>query len=503
MRFEDEVRRGRNVVDAAAAAGAEHLVYASVAGADRATGAAAFDSKREIEQYIRRSGMPATILRPVSFMDNYADPAFRIQTGALVTPLALSVPEQMIALADIGAFVAIAGDELTPPQTAQALSQATGQHIRHVQIPVEAVRQHNSDLADAVSYLNSHGRRRTRPLSPAHRHRRRHRRPRPAHPPVRPGRYPRPPGHHRGRPALRPGGRPDRRPDDARGPFQDHWAAAGGRGSRAADQRPRQHHLHLWHRRLPARTRRALATTVNGALDAMVRALPLELAPVRVNAVSPGWMGAAAWDKIATPEVKQERLAGMAARLPGADRNARRHRRRDQLPDHRHPHYRNRAARRRRAAARVTKRQPIRASRTSRKARGAPSEAAAPGTSLCGLTARQRQAAGPTRSPDRRLRGGCVAAQCGHTGDASANEEADRGSVGVAGLCGTTSTRSPAVRERSAPGFRCLPAAGIGRIPAITHGRTQRGSQVLAAPGQQLPASGGTRSAAASREPRS
>jgi NmrA-like family len=89
----------------------------------------------------------------------------------------------MIALADIGAFVAlafadparylgaavaIAGDELTPPQTAQALSQATGQHIRHVQIPVEAVRQHNSDLADAVrqhnsdladavSYLNSHG----------------------------------------------------------------------------------------------------------------------------------------------------------------------------------------------------------------------------------------------------------------------------------------------------------------------------------------------------------
>ena len=96
MRFEDEGRRGRNVVDAAAAAGAEHLVYASVAGADRATGAAAFDSKREIEQYIRRSGMPATILCPVSFMDNYADPAFGIQTGALVTPLAPGVPEQMI-----------------------------------------------------------------------------------------------------------------------------------------------------------------------------------------------------------------------------------------------------------------------------------------------------------------------------------------------------------------------------------------------------------------------
>jgi uncharacterized protein YbjT (DUF2867 family) len=153
VRFENEVRRGRNVADAAAAAGAEHLVYASVAGADRATGAAAFDSKREIEQYIRRSGMPATILRPVSFMDNYAGPAFGIQTGALVTPLAPGVPEQMIALADIGAFVAlafadparylgtavaIAGDELTPATDRASAQPGTGQHIRHVQIPVEA-----------------------------------------------------------------------------------------------------------------------------------------------------------------------------------------------------------------------------------------------------------------------------------------------------------------------------------------------------------------------------
>jgi NAD(P)-dependent dehydrogenase (short-subunit alcohol dehydrogenase family) len=34
----------------------------------------------------------------------------------------------------------------------------------------------------------------------------------------------------------------------------------------------------------------ALAATVNGALEAMVRALALELAPIRVNAVSPGWV---------------------------------------------------------------------------------------------------------------------------------------------------------------------------------------------------------------------
>ncbi len=48
----------------------------------------------------------------------------------------------------------------------------------------------------------------------------------------------------------------------------------------------------------------------------MVRALALELAPVRVNAISPGWVDTPVWDQLATPEAKQARLADMAARLP-------------------------------------------------------------------------------------------------------------------------------------------------------------------------------------------
>ena len=60
----------------------------------------------------------------------------------------------------------------------------------------------------------------------------------------------------------------------------------------------------------------ALAATVNGALESMVRALALELAPVRVNAVSPGWVDTHVWDQLATPDVKNARMADMAARLP-------------------------------------------------------------------------------------------------------------------------------------------------------------------------------------------
>ncbi|HJY95259.1 MAG TPA: SDR family oxidoreductase [Streptosporangiaceae bacterium] len=61
----------------------------------------------------------------------------------------------------------------------------------------------------------------------------------------------------------------------------------------------------------------ALAASVNGALEAMVRAFALELAPVRVNAVSPGWVDTPIWAGLATSEVKQARFADMASRLPG------------------------------------------------------------------------------------------------------------------------------------------------------------------------------------------
>src|SRR5439155_10799203 len=78
----------------------------------------------------------------------------------------------------------------------------------------------------------------------------------------------------------------------------------------------------------------ALAATVNGALEAMVRALALELAPIRVNAVSPGWVD--------TPRVGppgharcQERQDGRSGRPPARapPRPPRGHRERGRLPD--------------------------------------------------------------------------------------------------------------------------------------------------------------------------
>ncbi|MGW4645817.1 SDR family oxidoreductase [Kitasatospora sp. NPDC004289] len=63
----------------------------------------------------------------------------------------------------------------------------------------------------------------------------------------------------------------------------------------------------------PAPERVVMATT-NGALAFLVEALAVELAPVRVNAVSPGIVDSGAWDGLA--ERKDAFLAGVAAKNP-------------------------------------------------------------------------------------------------------------------------------------------------------------------------------------------
>ena len=66
-----EVQEGKNMADAALDAGVEHLVFSSVGGAERKSGIPHFETKWEIENHIRKLGLPATMIRPVGFMENY------------------------------------------------------------------------------------------------------------------------------------------------------------------------------------------------------------------------------------------------------------------------------------------------------------------------------------------------------------------------------------------------------------------------------------------------
>jgi uncharacterized protein YbjT (DUF2867 family) len=154
--FEDEVRQGLNVLEAAQRAGVSHLVYSSVASADRNTGIPHFDSKGRIEEHIRQSGVPYTIIRPVFFMENWLRAKEGIDQGMLVQPLKPETRLSMIAVHDIGAFAAlafalpehwhnravdIAGDDLPMSGIAEAFERAVGRDISYVQLPWEQFEQ--------------------------------------------------------------------------------------------------------------------------------------------------------------------------------------------------------------------------------------------------------------------------------------------------------------------------------------------------------------------------
>ncbi len=145
-----EVAHGKAIVDAAKRAGIRHLVYTSVASADQATGIPHFDSKYEIEEYLAASGVGWSVVRPVSFMDNWRWRRDEILAGEYRDPGSPAQRQQWIAASDIGFFVAeafdhpdqwlgraveIAGDELTLAELATVLSDVTGRPVRPVQIP--------------------------------------------------------------------------------------------------------------------------------------------------------------------------------------------------------------------------------------------------------------------------------------------------------------------------------------------------------------------------------
>lgn len=151
-----EIRQGVNLAEAAGRAVISHLVYSSVGSADQNTGIPHFDSKFEIEQRVRSVGVPFTIFRPVFFMENLLAMRPSIEQGTLAMPLKAETRLQMIAVDDIGAFVAtafehpgkwhnrildIAGDEHSMADTARMLGGAVGRDVHYQQVPWEQFEQ--------------------------------------------------------------------------------------------------------------------------------------------------------------------------------------------------------------------------------------------------------------------------------------------------------------------------------------------------------------------------
>jgi uncharacterized protein YbjT (DUF2867 family) len=171
---EAETAQGIAITNAAKEAGVGHLVYSSVANADKATGIPHFDSKYEVEKHTTSSGVPYTIIAPVYFMENLTAPwsVPELRQGKLALALPADQPLQQIAVRDIGAFAAaiierresvfghrydIAGDELAGEESAAIFSKATGRNLQYVSFPPDALRAQSEDMALMFEWLNETG----------------------------------------------------------------------------------------------------------------------------------------------------------------------------------------------------------------------------------------------------------------------------------------------------------------------------------------------------------
>lgn len=167
---EGETRRGKLMADIAKENNIEHLVYSSVANADKNTGIPHFESKYKVEQHIKNLGIPHTIIGPTFFMENLLGPG--LEQGQLALPLSLSTTLQQSALQNIAEFSAlvierrkpflgkridIASDDVTGEQAAKILSNELGYKIRYVPIPLEQVYQANEDMARMYEWYEKVG----------------------------------------------------------------------------------------------------------------------------------------------------------------------------------------------------------------------------------------------------------------------------------------------------------------------------------------------------------
>jgi uncharacterized protein YbjT (DUF2867 family) len=163
-----EVTRGRALIDAAAAAGIEQIVFSTVASASvTSTGPTGSAGKALIEQYLRDHITRPTVLRPVRFMTNYLSVGVMgidgIAGGVNRHLFPPHEPMQVIALEDVAEFAALAfadparfagrtlelaGDEPTPVEAAAAISAASGIPVRYEQLTDVEAAAISPDIAE-------------------------------------------------------------------------------------------------------------------------------------------------------------------------------------------------------------------------------------------------------------------------------------------------------------------------------------------------------------------
>jgi uncharacterized protein YbjT (DUF2867 family) len=167
---EAEVQQGLNLIEAAKQADIKHFVMTSVASANQQTGIPHFDSKYTVEQSLEESGVPHTIIAPVSFVENMLGPMgiSALRLGQIAMFQDPDVPQQLISVADIGEMAAaviargeemlgkrfdIASDDPTGKRMTEVLMKSTGRNFEYIQRDPNDINAMPPDFAKMIDWI--------------------------------------------------------------------------------------------------------------------------------------------------------------------------------------------------------------------------------------------------------------------------------------------------------------------------------------------------------------
>ncbi|KAK9427566.1 hypothetical protein V1505DRAFT_358662 [Lipomyces doorenjongii] len=165
MSRDTEYSQGKNVADAAKAAGISHLIFSSLIHVTEATKGALpnvphFDGKADIEKYIRAIGVPATFVLPGYFMSNLISSLKKEEDDSYQMVLPVSDVARFPlfdAVSDTGKFVAAAikkrstvlgkdiyeaADYYSPSRIVKEFTEVTGKPASWTQVPADQWKQY-------------------------------------------------------------------------------------------------------------------------------------------------------------------------------------------------------------------------------------------------------------------------------------------------------------------------------------------------------------------------
>lgn len=157
-----EAEQGKTMVYACREEGVPHIVYSSAYGANRDSAVPQFDSKFEVEEYLKESGIAHTILRPVSFMENFESSGVRrlLEDGVVSLPLSAETKLQLVSVGDIGKFAAEAlcspkvfgGKEIDLAGDERRIGDAVAEISCTMNRPIRYERMRNDEAERSLGY---------------------------------------------------------------------------------------------------------------------------------------------------------------------------------------------------------------------------------------------------------------------------------------------------------------------------------------------------------------